>query len=53
MYVYIYIYIYWQHFFVNTNFIKHNCVVGHDNYGKFSTQQYKNIKIININYRFP
>ena len=22
--IYIYIYIYWQHFFVNTNFIKHN-----------------------------
>ena len=24
IYIYIYIYIYWQHFFVNTNFIKHN-----------------------------
>ena len=23
-YIYIYIYIYWQHFFVDTNFIKHN-----------------------------
>ena len=23
-YIYIYIYIFWQHFFVNTNFIKHN-----------------------------
>ena len=23
-YIYIYIYIYWQHFFINTNFIKHN-----------------------------
>ena len=24
IYMYIYIYIYWRHFFVNTNFIKHN-----------------------------
>ena len=22
--IYIYIYIYWQHFFINTNFVKHN-----------------------------
>ena len=24
IYIYIYIYIYWQHFFINTNFVKHH-----------------------------